>query len=285
MKFKINKYKVNTNKIGNDKKIVLLSDIHYENDYSEEILDNIFNEIKKISPSYICIAGDILDQSTVTNLNKLIDFLKKISYFAPVIVELGNHDTTYMKAYRSWKEKKNQKFIEILNKINNIYLLDNKSIILDNIIFTGITLSYDYYYTYREKEKYLLDEVNLLYKDINPNDRYSILLCHSPIAVIKAVEDKRFPRKINLILSGHVHNGITPEWLTKFLNRFNIKRGFINPAINFFPNNVRGMITKNNIDIIVSEGVMKLSKSSKLNKLKLFPIEICEIDLIFKKES
>jgi predicted MPP superfamily phosphohydrolase len=51
----LEKYKIK----GPNKRIVLISDIHYSGCF--KIQKKLIESIKKLMPDYICIAGDILD--------------------------------------------------------------------------------------------------------------------------------------------------------------------------------------------------------------------------------
>ncbi len=52
-----------TNKDIKDIKIALLSDIHYSPNYNLKIFEKLTTQIKNNIPNYICILGDILDNS------------------------------------------------------------------------------------------------------------------------------------------------------------------------------------------------------------------------------
>ena len=64
-----------TNKNINDIKIALLSDIHYHPEFNTKIFNSLLKQIKKNKPNYICIAGDILDNTNIKKIDTLIIFL------------------------------------------------------------------------------------------------------------------------------------------------------------------------------------------------------------------
>ena len=101
---------------------------------------------------------------------------------------------------------------------------------------------------------------------------YAIVLTEDN--VIKALKD------INLVLCGHTHGGLTPNFLQRYLKN----RIFISPdKKKFFVNNGYGYLPLNNLDIIISSGITKLSHASKISNLDfLFKPEIVVIDLINK---
>ena len=48
-----------------NKNIVLISDLHYQDKKDIKILNNVLDNIKKLKPDYICIAGDITDKAFI----------------------------------------------------------------------------------------------------------------------------------------------------------------------------------------------------------------------------
>lgn len=251
-----------TNKQINDAKIVLISDIHYYEGYKQKILDKILNQIIQVSPNYICIAGDVLDTTNDQNLDQLYEWLNELSSIAPTLVVLGNHDE---KSGRigNWKHKTNKEYIKQLNNINNLYLLDDNNKIFDSINFYGFNLSYNYYEANDEKYSIFEEEV----KDLNPKfkkDTYNIILFHSPINIYKYINNNpNHPfNECDLILSGHMHNGCLPFWITNIINKvFKSTRSLISPLKIFFPKNAQGRIYKIK-DGYVYQGINKLSHST-----------------------
>ena len=185
-----------------NKKIVLISDLHYYNKKNIIILNKVFDKIKIINPNYVCITGDIIDRSTVFDLDILINWLVKLSSAYKTFVVLGNHEY-----YVNKKEKifnLDNSFIEKMSNINNLYFLNNKNIVIDNINFIGLNFGKEYYTN------------NLLNVNLNnyvKKEYYNILLCHSPIDI-----DKIINNDISLILCGHMHGGLTPRFIQKLWN-------------------------------------------------------------------
>ncbi len=259
-----------------DKKIVLISDIHYYSRRDLNKLESIYNKIKTLNPNYICIAGDFIDEAKVLEEDLFVFFLKKLSKVGKVILSLGNHDITIR-----GQEKKyfyNEELFNKIKRIRNIYLLDNETKIIDDICFIGLNLGFNYYYEDGENSKDFVSQFNNI-KKIS-DKKYNVLLCHSPLIVTKNDVIANL-KNIDLVLCGHTHGGMTPTIFQKYLKN----RVFISPdKKRFFLKDAYGHITKNNINIVVSSGVTKLSHASKMNNLDfLFKPEIVLIEL--KKES
>lgn len=247
------------NKLNKD--IILISDIHY-NDYTDlNRLNFILKEIKKHKPDYICIPGDIINKANIDNEKEFIEWLKKLSKITKVIISLGNHEFYVNKNKDIYNL--NKELIKEIKDINNLYLLDNDNVIIDNINFIGITLPIEYY----KNNKLCYDELNKIkiYKKY-----YNILLCHSPLNICdkEILKDKN----IDLILCGHMHGGVLPNFLRKLFKN----RGLISPTKGIFPKCAYGYLKIENSNIIISSGIRVLP-FKLLNKL--FRMEIVKIQI------
>ena len=237
----INKFYNVNNKLG--KNIVLISDIHYQDKKDIKVLNSLLDNIKKLKPDYICIPGDVTDESFIKDEEEFVNWLNKLSKVSKVIVSLGNHEF-YIK-----KHKKiyglNKELLKNISNIKNLYLLDNKNIIIDNINFIGLTIPVEYY-----KEIYKSDDLYKCLDNLNINKKYyNILLCHSPINICNKEILKN--RNIDLILCGHMHGGIVPKCMRKIFKQ----RGLVSPNKRLFPKTVYGNIKIGNTNIIISSGI------------------------------
>jgi len=250
-------------KVGNlGYKIALITDLHFDKIYNFSLLEKIILNLNENKPSYICLSGDIVDRTDIiydNSINKLKDFIKKISKIAPTIITLGNHDISNGVNKGNFEDINN--FFLSLNTIENVYYLNNKSLVRNDICFTGYNPSFEYYYKKRENSVLFLEDID---KKIKLNKKYyNILLCHSPINVFKnsVLNYSKEIKKANLILSGHMHNGLV---LKKFDKKGNM--GFISPYKTLFPKFARGIVTKqidnHEITLIISGGIIKLSNTN-----------------------
>jgi len=247
--------------------IVLISDIHFYDENDLKRLNKVLHQIKKINPDYICIPGDLTDISNIKDENKLIDWLKELSNISKVIISIGNHEFYINKAKKIFGL--NTKLLNKIKNINNLYLLDNENKIIDNINFIGLTIPMEYYYNNNV-------DFNMCLKYIKTNKKYyNILLCHSPINISK--KEIIYKIKVDLILCGHMHGGITPRILRPIFKN----RGIISPRYKLFPKIAYGHLKINNTDIIISSGVTVISHINKYRFLSsLFSSEIVQIKII-----
>ncbi|MGM9834270.1 MAG: metallophosphoesterase [Bacilli bacterium] len=273
-------------KMNLNKKIVLISDIHFSSKFKKEKVDLIINKIKAIKPNYICIPGDILDCTNVLKDNSLKDFisnfLKEIAQISKTIITIGNHDNYNLlkKGFRcTFSFDKNEKWFKEINNIDNVIFLDNEIYEEDNIRFIGFNPSSEYYENERENEDLFLKELQNKIPQMD-NKKYNILLCHTPLYVLTP-KTINILNNINLILSGHMHNGVVPPIIDAI---FKGNKGIFSPDGTWFFKTkfTRGIYNLENKTLIISGGITKIHDCSP-NILvpfnELFPMSIDIINL------
>lgn len=281
------RYQETSKKLIKNKKIFLISDIHIGTGFNIKKLDKIKKEIEKEMPNYICIPGDIIDNTNIINdkENIIIKFLKDISMNTKVIISLGNHDICKLirdKEGKRWEYDKRDDFFNKIRGIKNVYLLENETYTDKDICFIGLSLSYEYYKTTGESINVLEKELNALNVKIDKN-KYNVLLCHSPHRLTnECIKKTKLMKDIDLILSGHMHNGMVHP-IMELLWKGN--KGIITPTKELFPKAkiTRGRVNLNDKVLIISGGITKLSHSSAyvispLNFLYPMNIEIININ-------
>lgn len=255
-------------KKGLNKNIVLISDIHYYEKKQIKHFNNILDNIKKINPDYICISGDILDKAKVPNFNGFVNWLEKLANITKVIMVLGNHE--YYINRRKDIYGLNEDYINKIKNIENLYLLDNNNLIIDNINFIGLTLPIEYYMFEKESE----EDFKKYIKNIKTKvGYYNVLLCHSPINIVKDNIIKDID--VDLILCGHTHGGVVPWFLRGIFGT----SGIISPSKSLFPKKCYGRMKKDNKNIIITSGITMLAPSHlKLVNKSLYS-EVVKINL------
>lgn len=282
----MNKVKITENRVynryGNDLVIFHLADIHFNINTKQKTFNKIINKVFEEKPAYLIITGDLIDKPTIikehkTKLKELVKFLAELGEITKVIISLGNHDIMFEDDY---------KFFKKLDQINNIYVLDNKSYTDDYIYVAGFTMPGRYYYNLYGKEsiEVLLKELKSNNKLISklPNNKVKIGLFHSPIGIINDEIWNKLS-EFDLLLSGHMHDGMVPDFLKMFFPK---NMGIISPNKKLFPRICRGQVNKDGRTLIITGGVTKLSlKSAKgLSKFNfVYNIGINKIILTNKK--
>lgn len=274
MRIQYKKYSIN-NKKNINIKLIHISDIHFAHKYNNKRLEMVKEKIQQIKPNYICITGDTIDLYDVvedTNYPDLTNFINDLSKIGKVIISIGNHE--YIKMIDNGFGKTNN--IEWLKQLRTerIIILDNEIYEENNISFIGYNPDYEYYYTYKEKEpdKYNKELEKLIDKIKN---NYKVLLLHTPSLLLRKDNYTNIKNidKIDLTLCGHTHGGMLPSFIPGHF-------GIISPTRELFPKNIRGVINRNKTTIIISSGIMKLSRKSKITFLNdVYGSNVIEIDI------
>ena len=266
---------LSSKKLKKDITFIHIGDIHYNETTSAKKLEYIKYAIEDAHPDYIFITGDLLDRPKITKnkekIKLLVSWLNSLGNIAKVFISLGNHDIILEEDY---------KFFNKLNDINNIYVLNNQSYEDENVFISGFTLPTNYYYNIEkhEDENALLETLQNNFNLVTnlPKKKYKVALIHSPILLSeKKVIEKL--KEYDLILSGHMHNGLILRILDKIIKN---NYGLISPDKRLFAKNTRGKIKTKYYTIIITGGITKLSPSSTkiLSKLNgLYPISINKI--------
>lgn len=247
------------------KKLSLITDLHYSDDYDLDLLKKIEENVSKNKPDFICLSGDIIDYGDMVfskNIEYLKNFIINLSKVGQVIVSLGNHEISNIsnKSYNKKIEPANifevTNWFMDLNKLENVYFINNKNLVRDKLCFIGFNPDYEYYR--KEDNKIFIKELD---DKVKMNKKYyNIMLCHSPINVFSPLTIKysKEIKKANLILSGHMHNGMIIKCFD-----FGGNWGLISPLKKPFPKYARNRVIKKigdrNIDLIISGGIVKFS--------------------------
>ncbi len=277
-KIKEIKYKISTNKKLN-KRICLISDIHHDIDFDSKLYDKLVIKIENLKPDYIVISGDLLDKGSVienTNAKNVIErFIKSLGEISKTFIVMGNHDQRY--SYIKFNDEVSLKWFNSLNNFKNVYFLNNEVKSFDNIDFIGYAPSVKWFNDWNKDNFYKEFYRNPV--KIEKNSNYKIMLLHSPYSITKKINYENLPNitdNVNLILSGHMHNGALPEFLEIRKNG----RGLIAPNHKLFPKYVRGVHKIKDMYIVISRGITTFShpKFFKIFNF-LYDKEITIIDL------
>lgn len=189
-------YGIEDERIENDFRIVLLSDLH--NSVFGEGNKRLVEKVLEQEPDLILIAGDLLNENE-EDLSVALELIRDLSASGiPLYVSYGNHEVGHETRYGS--------------DITGLYE-EAGAIVLDlayeEIEVKGQLVRLGGIYGYCLAEKYESaatreGEVDFL-KDFQDTDLYTILLCHMPVTWI--LNGSLNEWDCDLVLCGHAHGG------------------------------------------------------------------------------
>ncbi|MCH5167216.1 MAG: metallophosphoesterase [Erysipelotrichales bacterium] len=277
---RIRNYLLKNNLIKKDTVIVNITDIHSE--YKK--LKDIVKYIDLIQPDIVTISGDTLDSINNANNQEVFNLLVELSKKVKLFIGVGNHDSLIIKKsglFAKTREVKDYTFFDNLKKETDakVFIDNNEVYDINGIRILGFNLPIEWY---KDGENVL--EFNKRFdtykKEINlSDDVFSVLLIHSCNGIINNNKLNNEINGVNLVLSGHNHAGITPEFIQKYAK---MNRGLIGPYSKWFMSGCYGYWTNNNTSVILSNGVTKMGKShgSKLVRSLVNGILKSDIEVI-----
>jgi hypothetical protein len=232
------KYKLKTNKNIGDvegKKYILITDLHN----SEFGPDNIrlLNDINKISPDGIFVAGDLIVGGKNSDMKVGINFINNLAKNYTVYFSLGNHE----ERMQEFPEKYNNKFQELMEKFDDrIIVLNNDFVDLnENVRITGFVADNSYFAKFKNikmEPSYIENKVGIC-----NTEKFNILMAHNP-----EYFDAYEKWGADLVLAGHNHGGIV---------RFPFLGGVISPQYKIFDKYDRGIFKINESQMVLSAGL------------------------------
>ncbi len=173
-KLKIKKLLLNSSLINKSINFIFISDVHIGSNHPSS-LKKLVSKINELDFSFLIIGGDLIDSSAfkIHDLNEL----KKIN--KPIFFVTGNHEY-YLHNYK--------KHLQDFNTVG-IQILDNESLTVDGINIIGLSDNIS--------NKSKIDYVQTLSK----KEMFNLLIVHKPSIW------KKVSKNVNLMLSGHTHNG------------------------------------------------------------------------------
>lgn len=202
----IRTYDIQSDKISNDLKIVLVADTHYGYNMGSKQAEELSEMINGQHPDFLLFAGDIIDNSyeALDDPDRIAKALAGIKTTYGSFACYGNHDVTET-VLGGFRTNKNEirgvdTRLDDLLKNSNITLLQDESIRLkaknDNITIIGRR---DMHRPNNENESRC--SLDTLTKDLNDKD-LNILIDHEPSELDEAAADG-----IDIDASGHTHDG------------------------------------------------------------------------------
>lgn len=214
-------------------RIVQISDLHRKTFGAHNT--RLIRKVQSLHPELIAITGDLVSRS-VTDFSETERLLWALRGIAPIVMVPGNHELdlppTLYDRYRLMAQRCGAQYLE------------NDTVMLDGVPFSGITLTSAHYRTkngYRDLSSCTADDLTAALGHCLPG---TVLLAHNPLFLEAYAE-----WGAALVLAGHMHGGM-----------IHIPKvgGLISPERKFFPKYDKGQYTLGQTTMIVSSGLGKL---------------------------
>lgn len=192
---------ISTNKINQEIKIVLLSDLHLRPGKRANFVERLEKKIAGLKPDLILLGGDFLFHDDVGHYKRDLADLKKLTQIAPSYAVFGNHDYGLgNKKLTMMYEDNHEELAEIL-QTTGIKVLRDANVKLElngeQIQLVGFD---ELWLPAKQPQKAVVGLESKI---------YTIGLSHNPDAVLEPEA-----KKLDLLLSGHTHGGqIRLPWL------------------------------------------------------------------------
>lgn len=239
---------ISSSKILEPKTILSMGDIHYMNNNGKILgLSNLKSVHKVIFENgdmpkidTILITGDVIndvrDLEDKNYRKNISSSLKSFTSGIPTFVSYGNHDQMTKDTIRKWTKADLQKYRDFIASFRNIYSVENNELVLhEGFNLTAYSPDFDYYERFHEDIGYYMNDFISTFNPSFDNKTYNILLTHSSSPLLESLEDGKLHTLENtdLVVSGHMHNGVIP---------FTKTYGLISPQSKFFPKYAHGDI-------------------------------------------
>ncbi len=230
-------YKVESEKVKKNFRMVVLSDLH-GNVYGKEN-DPLIEAVKREKPDVVLIPGDLITGVGAFEVPPMLALVKKVSAICPVYMSMGNHESKV-----KWIPKRfRYSYEELMGMLRKAgaQVLDNDALFLKemNMEVKGLSLPSPYF----RRDMMVSLQIPKLEEYVGKvkKDRFTLLLAHNP-----EYFDAYAEYGADLTVSGHLHGGIMQ--LPKL-------GGIISPRYILLPPYASGLFEKNDKKMLVSRGL------------------------------
>lgn len=220
-------------------RIIHLSDLHSKQFGKDN--NRLMKVIISEKPDIIFATGDMID-SSLRNMDKIIDFLVEINKVIPVVYIPGNNEMRTEKIEEILDKLDDGKIIVLNNQIKELYLNKNKVYILG---LAEIRQDDGQMFYSKINSKYYYDNYKELFKKLEKKDGTKLVLSHYP-ENFEAVGEYSYNKyNFDIMFSGHAHGG---QFILPFIG------GLFAPGQGILPKYYRGVYGEKS-KLVVSRGL------------------------------
>lgn len=181
-------YTLKSDKVGEDLKIGILSDLHYPTALQEKDVLEMVKALKEEKCDFYVLCGDIVDEfTTKQEMEVVFQQLGRLSEIAPVYYVFGNHDNQHYSDAPAFTKEELAEYIEN----SSIQVLQDEVLKFQDIQIIARD----------DKEVETRKTLSDLKKETD-EDKFTIVVDHQPVDLEQCRE-----LGIDLQLSGHTHAG------------------------------------------------------------------------------
>lgn len=249
---------------GEKSTIVVASDIHFHEHIDKSLYIAMIKYCANVAPDYVIMPGDLIETfDFLNNSTERIffeDMIRRLASFTKVIIVPGNHEVANLGLTGRSKNSDVINFLDSLNRIKNVYFLNNEQVKINDINFLGFSPRFETYLKYNDDVRDMTVEDYIKSNLKMENDQFNVLVTHSPMLlkdgrVFDAIDD--FRDRTDLVVSGHVHDAYMPKCLDKYFENTNAGL-FITPLIAPYPGCIcRGIHDFGRGYLFISQGFRK----------------------------
>ena len=192
-------YKIQSDKIKESTRIVLVSDLH-DNEFGKSN-QKLIDKIRGQNPDLILFDGDMINEEA-DNPDSVCHLVKELKKTAPVYYALGNHEKVYLK--RKTSDLLGQIKVagaQILNKRYEDITVNGNKIRIGSL--------YEYAFAVDDKgdmsRERMKPKIRGFLEEFQNSDSFKIMMSHRPDSFIFGHAIDTW--KIDLVVSGHAHGG------------------------------------------------------------------------------
>ena len=234
----VKNYNIESDKIKENVKVVLVSDLHYGT--FGENNKRLVSKIKECKPDLILFDGDMINEES-KNLQTVITLVKRLKETAPVYYALGNHEIGYL-------DRKTSDLYGELKKAGAVVLEKNYEDIKVKNHTIRIGGLYEYAFAVDGQGKMSKKDMNSglrdFLMDFEDTKAFKIMMSHRPDSFIFGNASKIWD--VDLVVSGHTHGGQV---------RVPFKGGLYVGDQGWFPKYDKGLFDLNKIKILITSGL------------------------------
>lgn len=274
---KIRNLTICTKKIPRDMKLLIISDIHASKEIGWENLAAVKDMVNMDDINQIVIPGDIVNDVTTLRDQEFKEMLKtnltNITQGKPTVVSYGNHDLMTKNRNGFWAPGKKELLKETLEELPHFHLVRaGKKINIDGLNYSACSPNFSYYENSQKSKKdreSTEDYTQIFYSnykdDLFDAAEFNIFLTHEPQSIIKLSEEKGacIQPNTDMVVSGHMHNGLLPNLLQKFARN----HGIISPQMQLFPKYAQGINEVEDTTFIINGPINTRIETPFINKI------------------